>query len=872
MGVTVGSGRMRRGIICLAGISFFCSLAGAAEVENLVVTSRKTEENLQDVPLAITAFSEKTIEEARIETLDDVAAQTPGLNFFNPIGEILPVPVIRGVAPTDIFGEPNAAVFVDGVYAAGREGLNFSLLEVERIEVNKGPQSALYGRNAFSGAINYVTKRPSDVFEGNAAVTLGNRGRTMGKASVSGPLVPDHLAGRMSVAYDDWDGSYDNPVGSNDVGGYTYRTFQAGLNWTPTDTMDFLANFYYSKDSIDDAAITGQIANCENVGTDNGQRRRFGNFCGELLDLDQLRAINNAAIMNNPEIPDAQKFYTGSEEIAKIDPDPGQELGETRKVTRASLKFNWEVGPGTLTTVTGYSKVTDKNIQDGTRNLGYAFPFVYCDPVVADVGGTPVCSGAPADFKRFYAGELVFSPKDTTEEFSQEIRFSGPTDNALRYSVGGYFFSFRNDDNQATLLARSPTLPPGLAAPPGTPGNPPPAAFGPFVGPALAIGDTAFRPWFTKNSTIGLDETRYNKNESYAGFGLVEWDATDRLTFEAQLRYTIEKKSLKLVSPALNQSNKIAKDFEFWTGRLGARYRINEDWMVYASVANGTKAGGFDGDVVDVDPGGGGTVFQKVVIVAFDEEKLQAYELGTKLTTWDGRARFDLAVYMNDWTDIVIPQVFDRIGGDDLAQPEGFNTNAGDATIWGTEVQGDFAFTDNFSGGFGLSWTDAIMDNAKLESFADFPSFVPDGDVSGNTMLRQPKWQANGNLRYGRPFAGGNWEWSARTDVSYQGEYFGGLDNQWTIPSHTYVNLRFALESDRYTISLWAKNLFNNNAVIAGFRDVYFGNTDDVLAQQPVAIGGLPPQPQKFFPFRITATNPKLRTFGMTAQIRFGGS
>ncbi|HHQ14535.1 MAG TPA: hypothetical protein ENK16_05865, partial [Chromatiales bacterium] len=580
MGITVESSCVRRGVVCLVGISFFCSLAGAAEVENLVVTSRKTEENLQDVPLAITAFSEKTIEEARIETLDDVAAQTPGLNFFNPIGEILPVPVIRGVAPTDIFGEPNAAVFVDGVYAAGREGLNFSLLEVERIEVNKGPQSALYGRNAFSGAINYVTKRPSDVFEGNADVTLGNRGRTMGKASVSGPLVPDHLGGRMSVAYDDWNGSYDNPVGSNDVGGYTYRTFQAGLNWTPTDTMDFLANFYYSKDSIDDASMTGQLANCENVGGALPSNRRYGNYCGELWDLDRLRAVNNAAIMSNPEIPDAQKFYTGSEEIAKINPDPGQELGETRKVTRASLKFSWDLDVGSLTTVTGYSKVTEKNIQDGTRNFGYAFPFVYCDatlPVYVDPpdNRTPFCDPG-ANFTRFYAGELVFSPKDTTEEFSQEIRFAGPTDGAIRYTVGGYFFSFKNVDNQATLLARSPTLPPGLVPPTGPGTVPPPAAFGPFVGGAggLAVGDGAFRPWFTKNSTIGLDETRYNKNESYAAFGRLEWDVTDKLNFEAQLRYTIEKKSLKLVSPEIGDSSKLAKNFEFVTGRLGVKYQI----------------------------------------------------------------------------------------------------------------------------------------------------------------------------------------------------------------------------------------------------------------------------------------------------------
>ena len=133
-------------------------------IEQITVTARKIEKTLQDVPLSITVLGSQTHQDARIENLADVSAFTTSLSLFNPIGEFLPTPVIRGMAPTDIFGEPNAAVFLDGVFVAGREGLNFSYLEVERIEVIKGPQTALYGRNAFSGAINFVTKRPTDEF------------------------------------------------------------------------------------------------------------------------------------------------------------------------------------------------------------------------------------------------------------------------------------------------------------------------------------------------------------------------------------------------------------------------------------------------------------------------------------------------------------------------------------------------------------------------------------------------------------------------------------------------------------------------------------------------------------------------------------
>src|SRR5690606_19281914 len=125
-----------------------------------------------------------------------VAELTPGLSFFNAFGEFLPVPVIRGVVPTDIFGTNSAAVFVDGVYVSGREGLNFSQLDLERIEVVKGPQSALYGRDAFSGAINYVTRAPSDVFEAKGTAELGNRGKTKGILMASGPILGETLTGR----------------------------------------------------------------------------------------------------------------------------------------------------------------------------------------------------------------------------------------------------------------------------------------------------------------------------------------------------------------------------------------------------------------------------------------------------------------------------------------------------------------------------------------------------------------------------------------------------------------------------------------------------------------------------------------------------
>ncbi len=847
-----------------AGVSAWVAIGlvapAAFSMDDIVVTTRKTEESLVDVPGAVTAFGADTIEEARIENLDDVAALTPGLNFFNPIGDILPVPVIRGIAPTDIFGEPNAAIFVDGVYAAGREGLNFALLEVERIEIAKGPQSALYGRNAFSGAINYITKRPSDEFESTVEVTAGSENRAQGRAMISGPLVQDVLAYRASVAFDDWDGSYDNPIGDDDVGGYTYRTYQLGLQYTPNDRWDVLFNGYYSRDDVDDAAITGQIANCENIGG-AGVDQRLGNLCGELWALDQVNAQLNANIPGNPNIPSSLQFFAGDDEIAKI---PGSN-GEEREVIRLSLDADWDLDYGSFVSLTGYSRVEQWSIVDGTRNLGFTYPFNYCTDSFPFTPTTTACNLA-APLERFTAGEFVFSPLDTTEEISQELRFDSPRDQRIRYILGLYYFNIEREDNEATLLARPIGLP--------FDGDDVFAPVVPPPGPPIAAGDGAFRPWFTERSTIDVDESAFLETESYAAFGKLDWDVNDQLTLDFQLRYTVEDREVRITAPlaaAGQQERSTDASFNFWTGRAGFKFAVSDDWNLYGSVSNGTKAGGFNAEVVEVlaDPGDPNSEESRIVIVPFEEEELLSYELGIKGRTSDDRFRFDTAVYMQDWTDIVIPQVFttDPLTGESLEQPEGFNRNAGDATVWGYEMQGELIFTDNLSYAFTLSYTDAIMDNGQLESFIDFPSFAATaGDVTGNTVLRQPEWMASGSLKYQRQ-AFGNWDFSARADITWQDEYFGGLDNQWTVPDHTYVNLRLGLSSDRWSISFWAKNLFNDDSPTAGFRDVYFGNSDDLFQQRPPNTSVF-----QFFPFRISVSHPRLRTWGGTIKVKFGAA
>ncbi len=844
----------------------------------IIVTARKREESLQEVPVAITAFSADTIEEAGIRDLYDVAGLTPGLSFFNAHGEFLAVPVIRGVAPTDIFGENNAAIFVDGIYVSGREGLNFSQLDLERIEVVKGPQSALYGRNAFSGAINYVTKAPAAEFGTKAEVTGGTDGRAGGQVAVTGPIFSEQLTGRASVLYDEFDGSYDNPLGGQDVGGYRYRSFQGKLRWTPADTLSITGAVYYSNDEIDEAATTGYLATCENRVDTNLNIPRLLDYCGKIPSLDDYTSIlRDIGTPNSLSLANA----FADESIPKI----ARALGEDRELTRGHLDIAWDVLGGTVTALTGFSETRQSALVDGSRSLGLDQPFVYCTNtgILSPDPPAYLCLGGPSSLDRLTTGLLQIDQEDETREISQELRFTSDQTQPLRWSVGAYWYDVDTDVRERGVESTNQSPPPF-----------PDEQFGPVVvGFPVIIGDAAFRPWFQPGGdTDPLARNIQDRSVSaWSVFTSADFDVTETLTLDAQLRYGEEEKEtsgnrwnevdLDAVDPLLSASDKDTWDALTW--RLGAKLKVSDNWMTYASVSRGEKSGGFD--VLDVDYADlqGESA---ILITSFDSEEMIATELGIKGRTSDGRLGLDLSVFYNDWNNVVIPEVYENSPIDDrpFRQPESINANLGNATIIGWEIVLDLSMTDYLSMQFTGSHTDATWDNGTRQGTLEtFPSYRPGdcqgtvvpadeadcqaraGYISGNSLLRQPEWQASGSLDYRRPLSDG-WDWFARADVTYQGKVFEGNSNLSYLPANTYVNMKLGIESGRYSVELWGRNVFSDDSPIAAYRDVFFTNTTDVYQQgAPVST------PDDFFPWRLTVTHPRLATFGLTAKVRFGG-
>ena len=229
-----------------------------AQLEEITVTARKRTESLQEVPLTVTAFTADAIERSGIRNVQDVAKLTPGLSWDKGFAPQDTRPNIRGLPTTR--GRPPIGILLDGIdissesiaTAGGSSMMNMKLVDVERIEVVKGPQSALYGRVAFGGAINYVSKKPNlEQTEGNALLDVATDSLYEVRGAVNLPLSDGHMALRLNGVYSDFDGFYKNEVSGEKLGGWKTQGVAAALRFAPTDAVDFTLRMSYSDDEME---------------------------------------------------------------------------------------------------------------------------------------------------------------------------------------------------------------------------------------------------------------------------------------------------------------------------------------------------------------------------------------------------------------------------------------------------------------------------------------------------------------------------------------------------------------------------------------------------------------------------------------------
>lgn len=505
-----------------------------AQLDEVVVTARKVAESLQDAPVAVTAFTGEDLERFGVTDLRSLTEQTAGLQFDGLPGGFNTAPVIRGVSQVSrLDDENNVSIFIDGVYISGRQGLNSNLLDLERVEVVKGPQSALYGRNSYAGAINYITKKPGEELEGKLVAKAGSDSTYRMQGTVSGPMVDGVLGGRISAVWDTYGGGYSNPINNSDVGGYKTLATQGSLHFTPTDNLNMELVSYYSDDRIDQPASIAIAGNCGNI---NGLGEQEY-YCGIVPDVD-----------SDIKLPyDTRAF------------------GVDRQIWRTSLSAVMTFGDFELTSITGASFLDTDSLLDQDRQYTTGGPL------------WDLSTFTPAGYAEALP-QLISGGDTTIDEYQQQFRLAFSFNDTFSYLAGVSYYDLTNEISVPFGIdfAGDPN---GLV--------PSATAFG--LGGVLDIPDGCC----SSSSDLGPEAGNFNESisstETWAVFGAVDYFITDTLTARAELRYTEETK--RAVSDV--QGFDFKNTFTFWTPRFTLDMDLG-DTLLYGAIARGAKAGGFN--------------------------------------------------------------------------------------------------------------------------------------------------------------------------------------------------------------------------------------------------------------------------------------
>jgi iron complex outermembrane receptor protein len=403
-----------------AVVSLFAVDAAHAQqlaLEEITVTARKRDETLLDVPLSITALSAAQLSKYNLQSMEEMSRMTPGM-FYTDFGGTGRQDrgssqfVVRGLSINNFAQSSSAAVlFVDGVpvYSGNTPGT----LDIERIEVLKGPQTATFGRNTFSGAISVTTRDPGDEWRGRAVAEYANYDSTQLGLSVEGPIVEDKVSFRLSGEHRNEGAQYQSSSTSQDLGGQTTSSLWGTLKFTPTEQLEIRASANLFKYRDDPGAHVRFIAEDHTCDVDgDGDVDWFCGIVPEASDndtharfIDQRWLDNTLPILQFPNFNDK----------------PGLKSENIHASFRVGYTFENDI---LLETITGYNKSKDGNIQQEWSNENFVNPFFGVIPGVR-----------PDSF-------WLYSLEGKANDFSQEVRISSGSDQRLRWSVGGNYLYF----------------------------------------------------------------------------------------------------------------------------------------------------------------------------------------------------------------------------------------------------------------------------------------------------------------------------------------------------------------------------------------------------------------------------------------------
>lgn len=741
----------------------------------IIVTARSRAEDIQDVPLAITAFSEEDIERQSLQDLNDVSRFTPGFSFEDFSGGFAQ-PVIRGLATTRVTAlESNVSTFFDGVYIPRSWAVDVGTASLQRVEVVKGPQSARYGRNAFAGAINYIPRK-ADIDAGLSGMiegTLGSDERYDGGGFVNASF-GDLVAIAGSYQYSEFDGSWENahpfadveiegPSTQGNVGGWQNEAYSISGQFEPTPGFVVEAG-YFVFDVENEARASRYIGDV---------LFPAGTIIGGILDPGSisatdngLREITNCGTPRGNGLPLICGELPGPADSVVVDPRSFATQAKT-KIFRAGV----ELEPTDNVTINYVFANVDGDVLIGTSGEP--------DPINCGTLVPGLCN-----FQQTPVGGIDYD--------THEARVTYDNGN-IRAAVGG-FISDGVDRNVFTTLNILPIT---------DPGNVPPLEGGTL-------------PRFDLILSNERTET-----EVQSIFGEFYWTSGDgRLTIGAEGRYS----ETEITGMDLRRSITLQDTFKEFTPRFTVDYDLNPDVMLFATVGRGAKAGGFN------------PTSQRIEDRVFDPEYNWTYELGLKSSLAGGRLNFNASVFYTDWTNIQV-NAADTDPANPNPNTPTITQNLGNAELYGIELSARFQATDNLSFDATFSHTEGEYSEGTVDSRfsrgSNFAYAAPcdnivcdrSGDISGNEIERAAPTQASGGIQWDSEFGVDN-SYYIRADASWQSDFFSESANVGIIPERFLVNASAGVSVDRFNVRVWARNLFDRKYVSNAFVVLLpFGNT-----------------------------------------------
>ena len=819
----------------------------AATLEEVVVTARRREESLIEVPVAVSVLSGDLITDAGVLQVDDIYNLTPGADFTRATnGERAGArPAIRGVqGGTGIAVSQKVSAFLDGLPMIGSQGAQ-KFSDMDRVEILRGPQSASFGRAVFAGAINYVTKDPGEEFEGTATVYGSNQNRQGFTAYLGGPI-SDSLGYTFSLTSEDasgpsnWQSTDGTPLGGED-------TFYGSgkLKWTPTDRFD--AEFRYLRvETRDDLAIWWRYnspgvngigvgasdffdipyeqtpwAQCATTVLPNGSLYIIGEFnCSTDVPIGGV-PIN--PVPSNGPVPPG---FT-AEEIAATDITiPGYRIDRDR----FQAEFNYDMDFATLQVLTYVSEDSSLSWRDNDLT----------SLVTRPAGGMQILA---------IANE---GNPGSIEEQMLEARLISDGGGSLRWILGASFFSYDFSDLE-------------------------------FDHYALVVRD---------GMDIPADGAVTQNVDNWGVYGSVEYDVTDRLTLSFEGRQQTDEISFtnELVIP---RTSYLVETGTFQP-RLAANFMLYDSVSLYAQLSRGSNPAGVLAATQTPGKRQLSQYLNSVGLIGFTsddflfypEEEMTNYEFGFKGTVADGRVSFATAFYLMDWAHYnqrltvnyepfaaaagaftrggsVPGSDWDPAGPDGDSDPTTGGTNAyedlvafynagrsdgsafsngdnsfrgdidqGDVQVYGIEAEASWAVNDTWSLRGVLTLQDAAYENfcsqAAVSVFGqERTNFPGDGsgaltscvNVNGNALSYQSDLITTMSAVYRNSLGDSGWQWSARLDWTHRSKQPVDHLNWMYLPPREIVNatLRFSNPNDSLEIAITGRNL-TDDTMTRSFR------------------------------------------------------